>query len=169
MLHGQSRVRGIDLETDGDGKQDVCEIGWQDVSVRPDGKPCPNGDRISSIQAAYLGRHDGHSSHTRPGRRPCAVLEGNRANRLRPSCGVDALATHRAAFEQRYCTPNLSGGARWICTWKCALRLWPHLPRFSNQMVRYQRRPEGLVHELGLPAHRQCLMRMSPHTTCATC
>lgn len=54
----------------------------------------------------------------------------------------------------RYCTPSLTGGARWICTWKCALRLWPHLLRFSNQMLRYQRMPEGLVHELGLPAHR---------------
>jgi hypothetical protein len=28
------------------------------------------------------------------------------------------------------------------------------LPRFSNQMLRYQRMPEGLVHEIGLPAHR---------------
>lgn len=73
---------------------------------------------------------------------------------LRPEAGVIALAAHRASFEQRYCTPALSGGAKWICTWKCALRLWPDLPRFSNQMLRYLRRPEGLVHELGLPAHR---------------
>lgn len=34
------------------------------------------------------------------------------------------------------------------------MRLWPHLPRLSNQMLRYQRRPEGLIHEMGLPAHR---------------
>ena len=73
---------------------------------------------------------------------------------LRPDNGVTVLAAHRAAFEQRYCTAALSGGADWICTWKCALRLWPDLPRFSNQMLRYLRRPEGLVHELGLPAHR---------------
>jgi exodeoxyribonuclease X len=73
---------------------------------------------------------------------------------LRPEGGVQALAAHRAAFEQRYCTPRFTGGAPWICTWKCALRLWPHLSGFSNQMLRYQRMPEGLVHELGLPAHR---------------
>jgi exodeoxyribonuclease X len=73
---------------------------------------------------------------------------------LRPEGGVRALAAHRAAFEQRFCRPGLTGGADWICTWKCALRVWPHLMRFSNQMLRYQRRPEGLVHELGLPAHR---------------
>jgi exodeoxyribonuclease X len=73
---------------------------------------------------------------------------------LKPEGGVLALAAHRAAFEQRYCRPRLSAGAQWICTWKCALRLWPELPRFSNQMLRYQRKPEGLVHEIGLPAHR---------------
>ncbi len=73
---------------------------------------------------------------------------------LRPPGGVLALAAHRAAFEQRYCKPKFTGGVDWICTWKCAMRLWPHLTRFSNQMLRYQRRPEGLVHEMGLPAHR---------------
>jgi exodeoxyribonuclease X len=73
---------------------------------------------------------------------------------LRPEGGVIALAAHRAGFEQRYCTPMLTGGARWICTWKCALRIWPELSRFSNQMLRYLRHPEGLVHEIGLPAHR---------------
>jgi exodeoxyribonuclease X len=73
---------------------------------------------------------------------------------LRPLGGVLALAAHRAAFEQRFCTPALSGGARWICTWKCALRLWPHLESFSNQMLRYQRMPQGLDHATGLPAHR---------------
>jgi exodeoxyribonuclease X len=34
------------------------------------------------------------------------------------------------------------------------MRLWPHLPSFSNQRLRYERNPEGLVHEIGLPAHR---------------
>lgn len=33
-------------------------------------------------------------------------------------------------------------------------RCWPELQRFSNQMLRYQRKPEGLIHEIGLPAHR---------------
>lgn len=76
------------------------------------------------------------------------------ASVLRPAGRVDALAAHRAAFEQRYCTPRFTGGTSWICTWKCAMRVWPELPRFSNQMLRYQRMPEGLVHEIGLPAHR---------------
>jgi exodeoxyribonuclease X len=76
------------------------------------------------------------------------------ASILRPDGGVLALAAHRAAFEQRFCTPRFAGETPWICTWKCALRLWPDLSSFSNQMLRYQRNPAGLVHERGLPAHR---------------
>ena len=73
------------------------------------------------------------------------------ASILKPAGRIDA---HRAAFEQPYCTPRFPGGTPWICTWKSALRVWPELPRFSNQLLRYQRMPAGLVHEIGLPAHR---------------
>ena len=65
-----------------------------------------------------------------------------------------ALAAHRADFEQQFCTPSLTHGQEWICTWKCALRLWPDSPSFSNQVLRYYRRPEGLDQQRGLPVHR---------------
>jgi exodeoxyribonuclease X len=151
------RVRVIDLETAGGGPHDVCEIGWQDVEQGPDGVW-----RLGEARGASL---------VNPGR-PITpqtmavhhILDAEVAGApfwktaapqvLRPEGGVLALAAHRAAFEQRYCRPGLCGGANWICTWKCALRLWPHLPSFSNQMLRYVRQPEGLIHEMGLPAHR---------------
>lgn len=150
-------VRVIDLETRGNGPHEVCEIGWQDVELDPGGQW-----RVGDSRGSYL---------VNPGR-PISpetmavhhILDSHVAEApywrqiapkvLRPEGGALALAAHRANFEQRYCTPRMSGGASWICTWKCALRVWPHLPRFSNQMLRYQRMPEGLVHELGLPAHR---------------
>ena len=152
-----ARVRVIDLETGGTGFDDVCEIGWQDIRQDPDGMW-----RLDDERGARL---------VNPGRAMSPdtlavhhILDAHVAGApywkviaptvLRPEGGVVALGAHRAAFEQRYCRPGLTGGAGWICTWKCALRLWPHLPRFSNQMLRYLRRPEGLVHEEGLPAHR---------------
>jgi len=153
-----ARIRVIDLETAGNGPHEVCEIGWQDV-VRNG----PAGAwRVNEERGAHL---------VNPGRPISAetmavhhILDAQVAGAplwksvapgvLRPPGGVVALAAHRAAFEQRYCRPSLTGGAAWICTWKCALRAWPELMRFSNQMLRYQRHPEGLVHELGLPAHR---------------
>lgn len=151
------RVRVIDLETAGSGPNDVCEIGWQDVVQDADGRW-----RLDDECGAHL-VNPGHpipadtmSVHH--------ILDSDVADApfwkaiapgvLKPEGGVLALAAHRAAFEQRYCTPRHTGGAAWICTWKCALRLWPQLQSFSNQMLRYQRMPEGLVHELGLPAHR---------------
>jgi exodeoxyribonuclease X len=151
------RIRVIDLETAGNGPHEVCEIGWQDVVQDPDGRWS-----VAEARGALL---------VNPGR-PISpetmaihhIIDADVASApfwkavapdvLRPDDGVQALAAHRAAFEQRYCTPRFTGGAPWICTWKCALRLWPHLASFSNQMLRYQRNPEGLVRELGLPAHR---------------
>lgn len=151
------RIRVIDLETAGYGPAEVCEIGWQDVICGSDGVW-----RLAETRGARLVNPGGPISldtmaihHIRDAEVADAPFWKALAPEiLRPEGGVAALAAHRAAFEQRYCTPRLSGGARWICTWKCALRVWPHLKGFSNQMLRYARRPEGLVHELGLPAHR---------------
>jgi exodeoxyribonuclease X len=152
-----ARIRVIDLETGGTGPDDVCEIGWQDV--------CRGADGVWRLEEEY------GACLVNPGR-PMSpdtlavhhILDAQVAGApywkeiaptvLRPDGGVAALAAHRAAFEQRYCRPGLAGGAGWICTWKCALRVWPHLPRFSNQMLRYLRQPAGLVHDKGLPAHR---------------
>lgn len=153
----QPRIRVIDLETSGNGPQDVCEIGWQDVSPDREGRWQLTEERGArfinpgrSISADTMAIH-----HIRDVDVAGAAFWREAApDILRPDGGVVALAAHRAAFEQRYCTLKLTSGAAWICTWKCALRLWPDLPRFSNQLLRYQRMPEGLVHEIGLPAHR---------------
>ncbi|MBO9097567.1 3'-5' exonuclease [Rhizobium sp. K1/93] len=152
-----SRIRVIDLETGGNGPNDVCEIGWQDVRLGADGLWHVGEERGGlmvnpgrPISAATMAIH-----HIIDEDVSDAPLWRDVAGRvLRPEGGVLALAAHRASFEQRYCTPRHSGGAAWICTWKCALRVWPHLASFSNQMLRYQRMSEGLVRELGLPAHR---------------
>jgi exodeoxyribonuclease X len=145
------------LETAGSGPHDVCEIGWQDVVQDADGLWRLNEERGAlfvnpgrAITPDTMAIH--HILDDQVAGAPFwkTVAPGV----LRPQGGVAALAAHRAAFEQRYCRPDLTGGAPWVCTWKCALRLWPDLPRFSNQMLRYLRRPKGLDHETGLPAHR---------------
>jgi len=155
--NNMTRIRVVDLETGGNGPNEVCEIGWQDVVPGDNG-----GWRVGDERGSLLvnpGRPISPETmavhHILDAEVATAPFWKDVASRaLRPEGGVIALAAHRAAFEQRYCTPRLTGGAAWICTWKCALRLWPQLPRFSNQMLRYQRMPEGLVHSIGLPAHR---------------
>jgi exodeoxyribonuclease X len=153
------RIRVVDLETTGSRPpaHDVCEIGWQDVVRRDDGLWIVNEDRgaryvnpgrpIPPVTMAIHHIVDADVAGS-PFWRDAAPPV------LRPEGGAVALAAHRASFEQRFCTPQLSGAARWICTWKCALRLWPDSPSFSNQVLRYWRMPNGLDRETGLPAHR---------------
>lgn len=154
-----SIVRVIDLETTGNAPpaHGVVEIGWQDVALGADGRWEIEGE--------------GGARFVNPGRPipPITqavhhILEEQVADApwfhdlarpiLDPWPRRVALAAHRASFEQQFCTASLTRGADWICTWKCALRLWPDSPSFSNQALRYWRKPEGLEHERGLPAHR---------------
>lgn len=152
-----ARIRVIDLETGGNGPNDVCEIGWQDVVLGQDGRWQVDGERGGLL--VNPGRPMSPDTMAIHHIIDADVVDAPywrdvASSVLQPDGGVIALAAHRAAFEQRYCTPRLSGGAAWICTWKCALRVWPQLSGFSNQKLRYQRMPEGLVREIGLPAHR---------------
>jgi exodeoxyribonuclease X len=154
-----SIIRVIDLETTGQAPpaHGVCEIGWQDVALGADGR------------WELLG--EGGSQLVNPGRLMSPITTAIHHIRdedvadapwwqdvarpiLNPWPRRIALAAHRASFEQQFCTPALTQGADWICTWKCALRLWPDSPSFSNQVLRYWRNPQGLEHARGLPAHR---------------
>lgn len=155
----QPRVRVIDLETTGSRPpaHAVCEIGWQDVVLSAGGRWIVGDDRGGQlvnpgrpIPPVTMAVHHIIDADVAAAPSWRDVAPGV----LRPVGGALALAAHRAAFEQRFCTPALSSGARWICTWKCALRLWPGSPSFSNQVLRYWRMPAGLDRELGLPVHR---------------
>lgn len=66
----------------------------------------------------------------------------------------DVFAAHNAKFERAFITDALTGGRPWICTWKCALRLWPDAPGHSNQVLRYWRNPPGLERDVAYLAHR---------------
>jgi exodeoxyribonuclease X len=50
--------------------------------------------------------------------------------------GADYYVAHNADFEQGFLEPWL--GVNWICTYKCALRVWPDFPAHSNQALRYR-------------------------------
>ena len=154
-------LRVVDLETTGNNFSDggVVEIGWQDLVAAEDGEwrlsGLPQsrlvhpGKPISAATSAIHHLVDEDVADAPPWHEVAPpVLRGD------PGRTPVALVAHRAAFEQRWCLPALSGRARWICTYKCALRLWPDAPGHSNQGLRYWRRPDGLDRALGLPAHR---------------
>jgi exodeoxyribonuclease X len=155
------RLRVVDLETTGRSFSDggVVEVGWQDLvldggdgwvlSGPPSSMLINPGQRISPETSAIH-----HIVDEDVAEAPLWHLAAPKI--LRPDRPVRpaALAAHRATFEQRWCFTALTRGTPWICTYKCALRLWPDAPTHSNQGLRYWRRPDGLDRTMSLPAHR---------------
>jgi exodeoxyribonuclease X len=152
-------IRVIDLETTGPAPpaHGVCEIGWQDVALGADGRWDLEGEGGSRLvnpgrPIPPLTQAIHHILDEQVADAPYWHDVARQA--LDPWPRRLALAAHRATAELEFCTPALTRNADWICTWKCAMRLWPDCPSFSNQMLRYWRKPEGIEHDRGLPAHR---------------
>jgi exodeoxyribonuclease X len=68
--------------------------------------------------------------------------------------GAEAYVAHNCDFERSFLGEYL-GEPTWICTYKCALRVWPDLISHSNQALRYTL---GLINPHGID--RQIL---NPH------
>lgn len=66
----------------------------------------------------------------------------------------ETLAAHQAKFERQWLTDDLTGGKPWICTYRCALRVWPEAPGHSNQELRYWLKPADLHRPYAAVAHR---------------
>ena len=60
--------------------------------------------------------------------------------------GADAYVAHNCSFEKSFLDRHI-GQAVWVCTYKCALRVWPDLESYSSQALRYQL---GLIDPLGI-------------------
>ncbi|HEY0311200.1 MAG TPA: 3'-5' exonuclease, partial [Allosphingosinicella sp.] len=50
--------------------------------------------------------------------------------------GVQAFAAHNWKFEAQWLGDHLQGRPA-ICTYKCAMRVWPDAPAHNNQALRY--------------------------------
>jgi exodeoxyribonuclease X len=51
--------------------------------------------------------------------------------------GANVYVAHNAAFEQSFLAAAGVDLGPWVCTYKCALRVWPELDGHSNQELRY--------------------------------
>ena len=65
---------------------------------------------------------------------------------IEPFRGADAYIAHNCSFERSFLEPHF-GDVIWVCTYKCALRLWPDLPSHGNQTLRYHL---GLINPFGI-------------------
>lgn len=150
-------LRAIDIETTGLAPPEcVIELGWCDVYWEVE-------ERIASVTAPQSMLF----APTRPispeNRAVHHLTDAELANE--PECtdaalraivceeGLFALVAANAAFEQQWLTPEITGGARWICTVKAAARLYPDADSHSNQAIRY-RMGLDLPTAWAMPPHR---------------
>jgi exodeoxyribonuclease X len=154
-------IRVIDLETTGEAPPAarVVEIGWCDVCSIDDGPwvvhPPAQSQLINpgiTIPPEVSAIHHIVDAD---------VAAAASFEEWWPAIGgpeirenVIALAAHMAKFERQFITDAMTGARPWVCTYKCALRLWQDAPSHGNQALRYWRKPEGLDRELALVAHR---------------
>jgi len=78
---------------------------------------------------------------------------------------VDAYAAHNAKFDRMWFTDAIVNGKPFICSYRCALRIWPGLQSHSNQGLRYQLKPEGLdrsIASAAAPGERRRLCNSPP-------
>jgi exodeoxyribonuclease X len=48
------------------------------------------------------------------------------------------VAAHNAAFDKSFLLPHAPHLADWICTYRCAMHLWPDAESYKNQSLRYE-------------------------------
>ncbi|MFW6027184.1 MAG: 3'-5' exonuclease [bacterium] len=155
-------IRVVDLETTGFTPETgaPCEIGWCDIAMKPD---LAGGHTMGEVLDGGCWLLDpGHPIPPENSAIHHIVDEDVRAQPSWPfaravftEAGVPVLAfaAHNARTERQWCG-EWAGDTPWICTYRCALRLWPDAPSHSNQALRYWRRPDGLSRKKAFFAHR---------------
>jgi exodeoxyribonuclease X len=153
----------IDLETTGENPPEAapCEVGVAYLFAdKTDLAGSPTGWRLDSwdswfvdpgvpITAETAAIHhilDADVRGAEPWRESLSNVGQNPATMCFAAHGVDN--------EKKWLTPDITPDRPWLCTYRCALRLWPDAPRHSLQVLRYWLDPVGLKREEALPAHR---------------
>lgn len=149
-------IRVIDLETTGfPPDAEVIEIAAIEVMARPMALPVVDDTWRSAF--AHPSRSippEASAIHHIVDEDVADALSWYEAAQIVIDDRVDIYAAHTAKFERAFITDAMTGGRPWICTWKCALRLWPDAPRHSNQALRYWLKPPGLDRAKAMLAHR---------------
>lgn len=147
------RIRVIDLETTGlTPPAEVCEIGYCDLVAIPNSAKENTEWEIKDSKQTFIKPEipippEASAIHhildedvtTAPAFSQfiSAILDAPKGERL-------LFCAHNCKFERAWLTDEITKGAQWICTYKCAQRIWPEAPNFSNQTLRYYLKPSNL-------------------------
>jgi exodeoxyribonuclease X len=144
MTNLKKHVRIIDVETTGieddDQLVEIASVDWNDGVL---GNPLQTLTRPSiPIPPEVSAIH--HITDSMVEDAP-VVLDA-----LQRFQDANIFAAHNAKFDQRF----LGFEAHWICTYKCALHIWPEAPNHKNQTLRYWLDLAAPPMESGQMAHR---------------
>lgn len=135
-------VRCIDIETTGTNPQRDAIVEIASVDLRAD---CTISNRHSALVAPGIPMPaEASATHhlidsDLVGAKPIEQA-------VEPFKGADAYVAHNCAFERSF-LERFFDDVLWVCTYKCALRLWPDLASHSNQALRYHL---GLINPFGI-------------------
>ncbi len=145
-------LRVLDFECSGltPPEAEVCEVGYVDVI------------RLADLWAVSTKAHSrlcGVKSMPPQARAVHHIsmqeLEGSEPFYPAEVVGEEyAIVAHNADYEKSF-----MGGieARWICSYKCSLRVWPDAPGHSNSVLKCWLEDQGLLsldHNRAMPPHR---------------
>jgi exodeoxyribonuclease X len=154
------RICAVDLETTGVEPTDrVVEFASTDLYVKHDLVLKPHGFLINPgipipPNMSAIHHITDEDVADKPDWETAATIILNAVGGDVDGVAVGAFAAHNAKFERQWITDELTGGKPWICTYRCALRVWPDAPGHSNQQLRYWLKPEGLDRNVANLAHR---------------
>lgn len=152
-------IRVIDIETTGTDptKDATIEVASVDVYKTPDGHGITSEREALVFPGMPIPPASSAVHH---------LIDADVANAKRIEEVIkdfdtaDAYVAHNAAFERGF-LDRYFGERTWICTMKCALRVWPDAPSHGNQALRYWR---GHVTPFGWPRDK-----LTPHRALSDC
>jgi exodeoxyribonuclease X len=143
-------IRVLDTETTALVNGEVCEVGWTDVRLFND-----RWEIESDPQALLCGIE----GEIEPEAQAEHHIDKSELVGLPPFFdrlpalyrGAAYFTAHNAEFDAQF-FPDKS--TPWICTMRVATALWPDLPSYKNQALRYRQGIEVGNPSLAIPSHR---------------
>ena len=148
----EAAIRVVDFETTGfDSEKDkLCEVGWCDVyydEASAEWMVDQEHDRLINpgmpIPPVAMAVHHITDDDVREADPPSTVLPKVFVE------NIDLYVAHNAEFDGAFAKAN-GQNARWMCTYRLALHVFPDAPSHKNQVLRYWL---GL-HDIPGDAHR---------------
>lgn len=144
-------IRVADCETTGfPPDAEMVEIGWTDIRLFPTGWEIEGESHSRFVNPGHPIPSKVSAIHGITDDMVVDGMDPDAARRLIYT-GPDYLCAHNAAFDSKFLRGHM---LPWICTLKCARKMWPNMPNHKNETIRQELgiTVEGDAHRAGYDA-----------------